>query len=81
MNLKLKSRNPERISSILAELENTWKRYPDLRLGQLIMDIIPDDNLRFYIEDDKMLEAIKACRKEGYSVHNIGKSVCFHSLF
>ena len=58
--MELKSRNPERISSILAELENTWKRYPDLRLGQLIMDIIPDDNLRFYIEDDKMLGAIKA---------------------
>lgn len=57
---EFKPRDPERIPGILAELEKTWNRYPDLRLGQLIMDIVPNDSTRFNIEDDKMLDAIRA---------------------
>jgi hypothetical protein len=58
--MEFKPRDPERIPGILAELEKTWNRYPDLRLGQLIMDIVPNDSTRFNIEDDKMLDAIRA---------------------
>ena len=52
--------DPERITGVLAELEKTWRRYPDLRLGQLIVDIVPNESVRFNIEDDKMLDAIRA---------------------
>lgn len=44
---EVKPRDPERITGVLAELEKTWRRYPDLRLGQLIMDIVPNESVRF----------------------------------
>lgn len=62
---EMKSRDPERITEVLAELEKTWRRYPDLRLGQLIMDIVPNESVRFNIEDDKMLDAIRAFGHKG----------------
>lgn len=62
---EMKPREPERITGVLAELEKTWRRYPDLRLGQLIMDIVPNECVRFNIEDDKMLDAIRAFGHKG----------------
>ena len=56
-------RDIERIPKILAQLETIWKADPDLRLGQLIMNLAkpstpcPDV---FYLEDDTLLERIAA---------------------
>lgn len=50
-----KQRNPERISTILEKLEEAWKLYPDMRLGQLIVVCAGTDNI-FGIEDDVMVE-------------------------
>ena len=57
-----KMRNPKRIPKILKELEKTWLKYPDLRLGQLIFNL--DDalgNYDLYNVEDKTL--IKLLRK------------------
>ena len=43
------TRNPERISKVLRELERIWKKHPDWRLGQLVFNIAGKDP--FYIED------------------------------
>ena len=56
-------RDVTRIEPMLEELKSVWEQYPDLRLGQLICDIVPEEKL-FYIEDDLMLERIKKWRKE-----------------
>ena len=56
-------RDVTRIEPMLEELKSVWEQYPDLRLGQLICDIGPEEKL-FYIEDDLMLERIKKWRKE-----------------
>ena len=42
---------------MLAELKKVWEKQPDLRLGQLICNIIPEDKL-YYVEDDIMQERI-----------------------
>ena len=55
-------RDPKRIPDVLNQLKALWSSYPDLRLGQLILNIIRDP-LLYYIEDD---ELIKTLRK-GYS--------------
>jgi hypothetical protein len=34
-------RDPARIRRVLALLEEYWTRYPDLRLGQIIMNFTP----------------------------------------
>ena len=48
-----KIRNPERIPYVIKELEETWKKYPDLRLGQLL--ICCGGNNLFNIEDDNIV--------------------------
>ena len=51
-------REAKRIDIILQELSNLWHKYPDLRLGQLICNVIRDPAL-YYIEDDKLIEVLK----------------------
>jgi len=53
-------RDPKRISEILKRLEVVWKKYPDLRLGQLLIDVLHvRNNFLFYIEDDKLIEEVE----------------------
>ena len=35
-----------------------WEKYPDLRFGQLVCNIVPENQL-FYVEDGIMLERIQ----------------------
>ena len=60
MNLMSKrSRDQNRIEQMLKKLEEAWKLYPDMRLGQLIAVCAGNDNI-FGIEDEVMLERIQA---------------------
>lgn len=56
-------RDIDRIPKILNELERIWKSNPDIRLGQLIVNIIkpkePCPEL-FYAEDEKLLKGLLA---------------------
>lgn len=46
-------RDPERIDEILEEIKAIWKRHPDMRLGQLLVNLLdPSPNRLFYVEDD-----------------------------
>ncbi len=40
-----------RIPRILAKLHKVWDKYPDMRLGQLLMNLEIRDTV-YYIEDD-----------------------------
>ena len=51
-------RNPNRIDKILNEIRIIWKQYPDLRLGQLILNVIENPAL-YYIEDEELVELLK----------------------
>lgn len=48
-------RNPRRIPRIMAKLLAYWEANPDLRLGQIVSNAAPGQDV-FYIEDD-VLEA------------------------
>lgn len=50
-------RNEERIDNILNKLCDIWHKYPDLRLGQLLVVLFGHDNI-FYCEDDDLLEIL-----------------------
>lgn len=66
-------RNPKRIPIILKQIENEWKKNPDIRFGQVIaniLDIKPlyiNDEVQgftskidpFYLEDTEFLKMIK----------------------
>jgi len=52
-------RDPERIPKILDELRRIWEAYPDLRLGQLILNFGPSDPALYYIEDEELISFMK----------------------
>lgn len=58
-------RDPRRIRKILGEINHIWKRYPDMRFGQLVDNLytkfhmdkeIPPTKDFFYTEDDEFLD-------------------------
>lgn len=51
-------RGPNRIDDILERLKDIWKAYPDLRLGQLIMNVA-NDPILYYLEDEELLKKME----------------------
>lgn len=51
-------RNPDRIDEVLNTISRVWKKYPDLRLGQLIINVVPEDRI-YNVEDDVLENKIK----------------------
>ena len=51
-------RDPKRIEPIIKKLEEAWKLYPDMRLGQLLVICARNENI-FNIEDDSMMRGIQ----------------------
>lgn len=45
-------RDPQRIDRTLKRLRKYWKKYPDMRLGQIIENATPEGVDVFYVEDD-----------------------------
>ena len=52
-------RDSKRIPIILDELKRIWEAYPDLRLGQLILNFGPRDPALYYIEDEDLINYMK----------------------
>jgi hypothetical protein len=54
-------RDPERIKKILALIEELWNKEPDLRFGQLMINLgaFPDFPFLWNMEDDKWEEWFK----------------------
>lgn len=52
-------RNPNRIPLVLGAIEREWRKNPDLRLGQLIVNAIGrDQKLIFGCEDDRLIRLV-----------------------
>ena len=51
-------RDPKRIDVILQEISVIWHKYPDMRLGQLIGNVLEGPSL-YYVEDDSLVKALK----------------------
>ena len=52
-------RDPKRIDSILNRIKRIWNKYPDLRLGQLIANVISDDSILYMLEDEEMIRSLE----------------------
>jgi uncharacterized protein YihD (DUF1040 family) len=53
-------RDPDRIPRILSELQLIWQDRPDLRLGQLLMNVFSEaEEDLYYMEDDEIIRAIE----------------------
>lgn len=51
-------RDINRIDGVLEELGKIWKEYPDLRLGQLLLNAVRDPAL-YYLEDEEIIKELK----------------------
>ena len=51
-------RDPKRIDVILQEISAIWHKYPDMRLGQLIGNVLEGPSL-YYVEDNSLVKALK----------------------
>ena len=51
-------RDINRIPEILNELAAIWQKYPDLRLGQLLLNVVGDPML-YYLEDKDLIDTLK----------------------
>ena len=52
-------RNPKRIKKCLRKIEEVWSKYPDLRLGQLLLNLVPNSNSLYYIEDENLIDLLE----------------------
>ena len=52
-------RDPKRIIRILRLIGEIWRRNPELRLTQLIMNALKLNQDPYYIEDDRLEKALK----------------------
>ena len=44
------------IYKILKGIQNIWVEYPDLRLGQLIANVIKEEKELYYIRDEDLID-------------------------
>lgn len=51
-------RKPERIREILTKIEIVWKQYPDMRLGQLLLNVCGNCDF-FSMEDEELLKRLQ----------------------
>ena len=52
-------RDPKRIKQMLKEVKKVWKKAPDLRLLQLLLNCADSDDTAYQLEDDDLLKRIK----------------------
>lgn len=56
---KPKGRDPKRIERVLAKIRAIWWRSPDLRLMQLLGNVVPPTVDQYYMEDDHLLRELE----------------------
>lgn len=53
-------RDPKRIPEILNQIQQAWATFPDLRLGQLIINVATKNHKDpYYIEDEELVERMR----------------------
>jgi hypothetical protein len=65
-------RDPKRIARILGKLQQIWERYPDMRLGQLVTNLIPGADLDklWFIEEDELERKVDTVLAHGWNRHD-----------
>lgn len=51
-------RDVTRIDKILSGIKEVWTTVPDLRLGQLLLNVLQDPAL-YYVEDEQLVSYLK----------------------
>lgn len=57
--MRLYMRDVKRIKRILKLIEDIWRKQPDLRLAQLLLNAINEADWNYYLEDDELEKALR----------------------
>lgn len=52
-------RDPKRIERVLGRIREVWLTYPDLRLTQLIMNVLEMSSDPYHVEDDVLEKKLR----------------------
>lgn len=52
-------RDPKRINKCLRKIKEIWSKHPDLRLGQLLINITSDAKSLYFIEDEYLVDLLE----------------------
>lgn len=52
-------RDPNRIPEILTLIQKAWTEFPDLRFGQLLMNVTSNRDNVYYVEDDVLKDDLE----------------------
>ena len=50
-------RDPNRIPNVLYDVQRVWEAFPDMRLGQLLLNVAEDPTL-YYMEDEELVHRL-----------------------
>ena len=50
-------RDPNRISQVMHDVQRVWEAFPDMRLGQLLLNVAADPTL-YYMEDEELVHRL-----------------------
>lgn len=50
-------RDPNRIPNVLHDVQRVWEAFPDMRLGQLLLNVAADPAL-YYMEDEELVHRL-----------------------
>ena len=50
-------RDPNRIPNVLHDVQRVWEAFPDIRLGQLLLNVAADPAL-YYMEDEELVHRL-----------------------
>lgn len=53
------TRSTKRIEPTFDAIRKLWYQYPDLRLGQLLENVIPEGKDLFYVEEEDLVQYIE----------------------
>jgi len=51
-------RDPARIEPMLERIKKVWTKHPDLRLLQLLYNLLEGDHMAYYFEDDELFRRL-----------------------
>ena len=61
-------RDPNRIQPILDDLGNVWRAHPDMRLGQLLVNLVAVDSDLYFVEDEALDKTLVDVLHKGWPV-------------
>jgi hypothetical protein len=52
-------RDPKRLATVLGAVLLAWEKYPDLRLGQLLLNLAHGERNLYRVEDEELVRRLK----------------------